>query len=115
METVIVTGSDVIDYATDVFPRADVVIRNYGYCCDRGNFERERLGDREDLFFSLLNWHRDPEKFECEFVENERGNPDFKYPVVFRIMAEDLPETNVYEYTVYPKGYVAEIDPNEFG
>ena len=115
METVIVTGPDVIDYATDVFPRADVVMRNYGFCCDSGNFDREHESDREDLFFSLLNWHRDPEKFECEFVEDERGNPNFKHPVVFRILAEEQPETNVYEYTVYPNGYVAEIDPNEFG
>ena len=105
METVIVEGAEVIETLVGTREGQPVEYRRYGRCCDTGNYDREYANyTREDVLWAFHNWHREPERFEVEFVENKWGAADFSYPVIFRIHSGDACEPNTHEYTVYPYG-----------
>ena len=107
METVIVEGELAIDMVMGIPHNAVVMESESGRCCDIGYWEHEeRESDRESLLWSVLNWRKEPERFEIEFVENHFGAPNWEHAVEFRIFAGDACEPNTYFFRFVPPKYL---------
>lgn len=102
-ETVIVDGDDAIEFIFGIH-NGNFQRREYGFCCDTGNFRHESETDREDLLYSLLIYRNQPDRIEFEFVEDSGGRVDWEHPAIFRFDVGDAGEPSYREYVITKTG-----------
>ena len=102
-----VYGAEAVQVALGVHPlNKNVTRKTYGYCCDSGHYQSERESDREDIYWTILNFQSDNERELSATYETTGPTNRVNYGKPLMIEIADLAggESTNYRFHVEPMG-----------